>query len=275
MTPFINIFGVEVSTWRIVVLASVAICWVLFLIRSKKLGYAFYPVFLWLLFGLPVGTLGGHLFNKIIPAVFGFNSESYSFTGITVIGSIIACILYSLLYIKYVIKAQPMQLMDAVAFTFPLSTLLGRIGCILNGCCYGTLAPDSLRTSACSILTIKVNSFVPSSQVREEYLNVPVDSIIWNLPLLFMLHSFVILVVTETLYHKREKWNLYPGTVFAATGAMYSGGRFFLEFMRKEGTIHNSILNPWQPAILVLFFVFFAWFCFALYKRHINLSLHK
>ncbi|MEK7742550.1 MAG: hypothetical protein AAB273_02770, partial [Nitrospirota bacterium] len=94
------------------------------------------------------------------------------------------------------------------------------------------------------------------------------------LPLLFMIEAFVILVITEALYHKREKWTLYQGTVFASAGALYSGGRFFLEFMRKEGVVNGTIFNPWHIATLVLFFIFFSWLCFSLYKRAKHLSIH-
>mgnify|MGYP001578924157 FL=1 len=274
MIPFINIGGLEISTWRIVALGSVIICWILFLIRAKKLGYSFYTVFPWLLFALPVGTLGAHLFNKIIPVLAGAESASYSFSGLTVIGSIISVLLYSLLYIKYVMKTPPMQLMDAVAFTFPLSVLLGRIGCLLNGCCYGKIAPDSIKTSFLSIFTLPLDFYIPSSQIRHDYHGMPHDSLVWNLPLLFMLEAFAILVITEIMYHKREKWALYPGTVFASAGALYSGGRFFLEFMRKEGVVSSTIFNPWHIATLVLFFIFFSWLCFSLYKRAKHLSIH-
>ena len=275
MLPSIYFSGLEISTWRLAALGSVVICWILFLIRSKKLGYSFYTVFPWLLFALPVGTLGAHLFNKIIPVLAGAESASYSFSGLTVIGSIISVLLYSLLYIKYVMKTPPMQLMDAVAFTFPLSVLLGRIGCLLNGCCYGKIAPDSIKTSFLSIFTLPLDFYMPSSEVRQAYHDMPLNTLVWNLPLLFMLEAFVILVITEALYHKREKWNLYPGTVFVSAGAMYSGGRFFLEFMRKDEMVGNTIFNAWQLATLVLFLFFSFWLCFSLYRRRQNLSHNK
>ncbi|MBI3378076.1 MAG: prolipoprotein diacylglyceryl transferase [Nitrospirae bacterium] len=275
MLPSIYFGSLEISTWRLAALGSVVICWILFLIRSKKLGYPFYTIFPWLLFALPVGTLGAHLFNKIIPVLAGAESTSYPFSGLTVIGSIISVLLYSLLYIKYVMKIPPMQLMDAVAFTFPLSVLLGRIGCLLNGCCYGKIAPDSIKTSFLSVFTLPLDFYIPSSQIRHDYHGMPHDSLVWNLPLLFMLEAFAILVITEIMYHKREKWALYPGTVFASAGTLYSGGRFFLEFMRKDEMIGNTIFNAWQMATLVLFLFFSLWLCFSLYRRYQNLSRNK
>lgn len=276
MYPHIYIGSLEISTWRLAALGSVVICWILFLIRSKKLGYSFYTIFPWLLFALPVGTLGAHLFNKLIPALAGSPySPSYSFSGLTVIGSIISILLYSLLYIKYVMKTTFMPLMDAVAFTFPLSALLGRIGCLLAGCCYGRVAPESIGASFLSVLTLPLDSYAPSSDARQAYLDMPLHTLVWNLPLLFMLEAFVILVITEILYHKREKWSLHPGTVFASAGVLYSGGRFFLEFMRKDEVAGNAIFNAWQLAILVLFLFFSLWLCFSLYRRRQNLSHNK
>jgi len=276
MLPSIYFGSLEISTWRLAALGSVVICWVLFLIRSKKLGYSFYAIFPWLLFALPVGTLGAHLFNKLIPVLAGSSySSSHSFSGLTVIGSIISILLYSLLYIKYVMKTRPMPLMDAVAFTFPLSVLLGRIGCLLAGCCYGRTAPESTGASFLSVFTLPLDFYMPSSEVRQAYHDMPLHTLVWNLPLLFMMEAFVILVITEALYRRREKWNLYPGTVFASAGALYSGGRFFLEFMRKDEMVGNTIFNAWQLATLVLFLFFSLWLCLSLYRRRQNLSHNK
>ncbi|RJQ41763.1 MAG: hypothetical protein C4550_01060 [Nitrospiraceae bacterium] len=276
MLPSIYFGSLEISTWRLAALGSVVICWILFLIRSKKLGYSFYAIFPWLLFALPVGTLGAHLFNKLIPVLAGSTySPSNSFSGLTVIGSIISILIYSLLYIKYVMKTQPMPLMDAVAFTFPLSVLLGRIGCLLAGCCYGRTAPESIGASFLSAFTLPLDFYTPASEAGQAYHDMPLNTLVWNLPLLFMLEAFVILVITEALYHKREKWNLHPGTVFASAGALYSGGRFFLEFMRKDEMVGNTIFNAWQLATLVLFLFFTFWLCFSLYRRRQNLSHNK
>ena len=56
MYPHIHIGSLEISTWRLAALGSAVICWVLFLIRSKKLGYPFYTIFPWLLFLMALAT---------------------------------------------------------------------------------------------------------------------------------------------------------------------------------------------------------------------------
>ncbi|MDA8174242.1 MAG: prolipoprotein diacylglyceryl transferase [Nitrospiraceae bacterium] len=267
MMPFIRIAGLSISTWRLAVLATVLICWVPLLVRAKRLGYPFHVFFPFVLFALPAGTLGGHLFNKLIPLAFGITKGiEYSLSGLTIIGSIIAVLIYALLYIKFILKAPFMRIMDAAAFTFPLSAALGRVGCLLNGCCFGWPAPAGLR-GPLALLTMPLSFYAPHSDAWNAYPGLPGSFIVWDLPLVFMLQGFAILVITEALYRYRKKLRLYPGTVFAVAGTLYAGGRFFIEFMRNEKTVGGTLLNPWQTASLALFLIFFAWLCGCLYKR--------
>jgi phosphatidylglycerol:prolipoprotein diacylglycerol transferase len=272
MFPVIHIAGLELSAWRVSVLTGVVLCWILFCIRARRQGYSFYAVFFLLLLGLPVGTLGGHLFNKAIPTIVGLDTASYPLSGLTVIGSIVFCLLFSFFYIKHVMKAQPTQFLDAVAFTFPLSILVGRMGCLLAGCCYGKLAPEWIRTSFLSIFTLPADFYVQPSHAWHDYAGLPPDSLIWNLPLFLMINAFLALVVTEIIYRKREKWNLYPGTVIASTCTLYASGRFLIEFIRKAEMIGDTILNPWQLTILLFSFISLFWFSLSLYRRTQHLS---
>jgi phosphatidylglycerol:prolipoprotein diacylglycerol transferase len=271
MFPFIHIGGLSISTWRVVVVDGEVLCWILFLVRARNLGYPFRTVFFWLVLGLPVGALGGHLFNQLIPALTGAGN-SYPFSGLTVIGSIFSCLLFSFFYIKHVMKTPPLPLLDAVAFTFPLSILIGRVGCFFAGCCYGKPAPDSLKASLLSVFTLPVGFYAGSSSAGHDFIGLRPDSLVWDLPLLLMSNALVALVVAETLYRNRERWKLYPGSVFAATGALYAAGRFPLEFLRKEEGAADVLFNPWQLAIAVLFVVFFVWLLAGLYRRSKTIS---
>ncbi|MBI4709828.1 MAG: prolipoprotein diacylglyceryl transferase [Nitrospirae bacterium] len=267
MFPFIHIGSLSISTWRVVVLASLVICWILLLLRAKNLGYPVSKVFIWLMLGLPAATLGGHLFNKLIPFIFETGNTSNSMSGLTIIGSIISGLLYSLLYIKYVMKLSPLHLLDAGAFVFPLSIMLGRMGCLLGGCCYGRAVPESISSSFLSVFTLPVDFYAPPSEAWYAYKDMPHDSHVWNLPLFLMINAFFALIVTETVYRKRKEWGLYPGTVFAAAGALYALGRFPAEFLREEKVVGSTIFNPWQLSIFFLFCMFFIWLCVSIYKR--------
>ena len=271
MQPHIHIGGLELSTWRIVVLAGVLLCWALFLLRAKRLGYSRAPVFFLVLLALPVGTIGGHLVNVLIPVLFGLGWVT-PVSGLTVIGSIVSVLGFSLLYIKYVVKADAMPLLDAAAFTFPLSIMIGRAGCLLSGCCYGKLASDPVRNSLLSVFTVRVDLYAPTSQAWQVLRDWPRGSLIWNLPLMLMLNALFVLITVETLYRNRVRWRLQPGTVMAAACTQYAGGRFFMEFLRRDDLAVGTLFNPWQLAIAALFCGSLIWLCVSLVRRSSTLS---
>jgi prolipoprotein diacylglyceryltransferase len=271
MFPHIHIGGFELSSWRVVVLAGVMLCWVLFLPRAKYLGYSLSSVFFLLVLALPVGTIGGHLVNALIPVIFGLGWVTPA-SGLTVIGSIVSVLGFSLLYIKYVIKTDAMPLLDAAAFTFPLSIMIGRAGCLLSGCCYGKPASDPVRNSLLSVFTIRVDLYAPTSQAWQVLRDWPRGGLIWNLPLMLMMNALFVLITVETLYRNRERWRLYPGTVMAAACTQYAGGRFFMEFLRRDDLSVGTLFNPWQLAVAVLFFASLIWLCLCLIRRSRDLS---
>ena len=273
MFPRIHIGGLELSSWRIVVLAGVLLCWALFLQRARHRGYPIGAVLFLLVLALPAGTLGGHLFNVLIPAVFGLGGAA-SASGLTVIGSIVSVLGFSVLYVKYVIKVDAMPLLDAAAFTFPLSIMIGRMGCLLSGCCYGKPASDLARSSFLSVFTVRGDLYDTTSQAWQVIRDWPRGSLVWNLPLMLLLNALFVLIVTETLYRNRKRWRLYPGTVMAATTTQYAGGRFFMEFLRWDELAGRALFNPWQLAILALFFVSLAWLCVCLVRRSRDMSQH-
>ncbi len=121
--------------------------------------------------------------------------------------------------------------------------------------------------------TLPVGFYVEPTSAWRDYIGVSPDSAAWNLPLLLMINAFLALIAAESLFRNRVEWNLYPGTVFAATSTLYAGGRFFVEFARKEDAVNSSLLNPWQLALLFLFFASFLWLCTSLYSRSQNLTV--
>jgi prolipoprotein diacylglyceryltransferase len=176
-----------------------------------------------------------------------------------VIGSIVVTLAFGAVYIKYVLKTPPLPLLDAAAFTLPLSIGLGRFGCLLNGCCFGMLAPDWARTPLLRAFTIPLHLYAPTSFAGQTLKGtLPGDALLWNLPLLLMFHEAAVLAVTETLYRHRERWRLLPGTVLAAAVAQEAGGRFFLEFLRWDEHVGGTVFNPWQLSVAAIFLVSFA-----------------
>jgi prolipoprotein diacylglyceryltransferase len=84
---------------------------------------------------------------------------------------------------------------------------------------------------------------------------------------MLVLNAFFVLITVETLYRNRVRWRLYPGTVMAAACTQYAGGRFFMEFLRKDDLVVGALFNPWQLAVLALFCISLTWLCVCLVRR--------
>ena len=248
-------------------LCALVLCWFLVLKRTRRLGYPSTQVLVLLVLGLPVGVIGGIWFNRLIPFIFGL--KGLEANGLTVIGSIVCAIAFSAAYIKYVLKTPALPLLDAAAFTLPLSIGIGRFGCLLNGCCFGMLAPDWVKTSLWRTLTIPVRLYTPNSFAGQTLKGtLPGDVLLWNLPLMLMLHELGVLIVAETLYRNRERWGLLPGTVLAAVVAQEAGGRFFLEFLRWDEHVGASAFNAWQLSVAAVCLVSLALLSGRLIRRN-------
>lgn len=253
MHPFIEIAGITISAWRILVMLGGVLSWILILIRAKRLGFSTYPVFLFLVMGLLVGTLGGHIFNFLIPYAVGVGAGANDLLGLTATGSIITGVAFVYAYSKYVLKANPLEFMDMIAFSFPLTVFFGRAGCIASGCCFGRITPEWTTSSFVSFFVIGTDNFIPSTAAWTFYRDA--HEHIWNVPLLLMVNSILALAVAEWLYRSKNRLSLPNGVAFFSTLTVYSLGRFFVEFLREEKTINSSILNPWQSFVLVIFAV--------------------
>jgi phosphatidylglycerol---prolipoprotein diacylglyceryl transferase len=83
--------------------------------------------------------------------------------GIVLYGGIIAGILVFLAFYYLFLKRAGVslwKLADAAAPPLALGIALGRIGCFLNGCCYGHIAPEDCPSAAFPLLTCPAKSVV-------------------------------------------------------------------------------------------------------------------
>jgi phosphatidylglycerol:prolipoprotein diacylglycerol transferase len=124
---------------------------VAFLIRRaevKRLGYQKEPGHKWVglgaLFGAVLGTKVGmilfekpdhlhHLFVQML---------SLDFSGKTIVGALIVSFISVEITKRIVGIEKPTG--DAFALSFLLGTAVGRVGCFLNGCCYGKITESAI-----------------------------------------------------------------------------------------------------------------------------------
>lgn len=156
------------------------------------------------------------------------------------IGSGIALLLFAK---KHSLKLK--AFLDFVITAVPLSHALGRIGCFLNGCCYGKHVESWIS------IPYPPNSHPFAVQVENGDI---LKTAAHSLPLvpvqLFEAGFNILLYIGLVWLFLRKKRD---GSVIAAYLLIYPVGRFFLEFMRGDGRMDAGIFDVAQVVSMALF----------------------
>jgi len=251
MHQFITIFELSIPSWTILALFGVFLCWFLFYFRSRTLGYDYREIFNFFVYGMPVGFIGATSIQYITIFLTGSNQDIGFDGSMTVTGAIISLCIYAYVYSRWILKLNPLAFMDQIAFTFPLTILVGRIGCLFEGCCYG----HAHDLENYSFFTMQVSHYEPASVAYQHYMHIGLDTMqtVWNLPLMMVLASFIVLVGAEVFYKYRIKLKLPNGFIALITLWLYSALRLIIENFRLEDKIELVPFNPWQT---IVFFIF-------------------
>ena len=161
-------------------------------------------------------------------------------------GLLVAC---ASLVIFIRLQKKPLaNVLDVVVTAVPLSHAIGRIGCFLNGCCYG-------RTSgSCVAVTFPHNSIPWSEQLREGLISTEALRSLPVLPSqLFEAGLNLLIFIVMLLLFKRR--NRHPGSQVAAYMMMYSVARFILELSRADERLHFGWFSISQVISLGIFTV--------------------
>lgn len=133
--------------------------------------------------------------------------------GLVFLGGLLAALAVVLVYVRHR-KLNIMRLLDALSPAAAVGYAIGRIGCFLNGCCYG----------------IKIFGFEQPTQIYSS------------------VSGFIIFAVLVHLYNKKK----YDGQIFLFALLLYSTYRFFIEFIRYS-PLHIFIFTPSQLLVIVIF----------------------
>jgi len=160
--------------------------------------------------------------------------------GLTIYGGVLGASLGAWIYSRFSHSFQFSRLADMMAPGIILAQAIGRIGCTLNGCCYG------LETSLpCGVVYTNPDSFAPIGVAVHP---TQIYEIVWNL------------IVFGVLFKLRGR--LKPdGSLFLIYLGLYSLWRFGIGFLR-EGTSFLFGLHQAQIVgiiVLVIAIVFLAW----------------
>ena len=175
--------------------------------------------------------------------------------GIVFYGSVLGGLIAFLAYWR----ARPFPLrptLDAIAPSLALGIALGRIGCFLNGCCYGDQCDPSYPFG----VRFPAQSSPWADQVRHGVLS-PESA--WSLPvhptqLYSTLDGLLLLALLTAFYPLRRK----DGEVMGLLMLTYPVTRFLIERLRNdEGAFFLGMTISQNISVLLLFggFAYWAW----------------
>lgn len=240
MYPIFIRIGDFAIRWYGVMIALAVIIGIIYAHREfKKLGInddTFYDYVIWLII---LGVLGARLFYIL------FNTPLYYFTnplrifyfwegGLSYLGIVVFGYIFSYYYWK---KRGNLfyKVADIASIPLSLGWGIGRIGCTLNGCCYGK--PTGLPFPF-SITFTNPESFAPVGISR--YPTQPILSIL----------GFITFFV---LLRLRKKIKV-DGAIFSLFLVFYSISTFFVEFLRGDHTpIFGLTPSQWGVFPLLIF----------------------
>ena len=143
-------------------------------------------------------------------AIFFFRSSFYALILISIAG----------LIFFFITKKDPMQLFAMLLFSVPLIYAIGKLGCFLNGCCYG------------------IDYSGPLSVVYEKAEKAPLNTFLFPIQLAETVANLIIFIAAMLIYNKKKNirytlpFNLIVCSII----------KFTLDFLRA-GRTHILSLN--------------------------------
>jgi phosphatidylglycerol---prolipoprotein diacylglyceryl transferase len=236
-----TIGSLEVRWYGIMISIGVLSLLLMMLIEAKRLGIKrdIYSIFFW-------GVIGGIVGGRLAYVIFYWEDfmanprQIISFEGLAQNGMVIGIIVAALIYMLATKMrfATLLTFGDAFAVGAPLALGIGRIGCTLNGCCYGMPAPDL----PWAVVYTHPNSIAP--------LGIPMHPT-------QIYHSLWNLIVFAIVWRLRGKFKP-EGTLLFFCFSLYAVGNFGVRFLRAEEPVFWGLREA-QIAELAILAVFLPW----------------
>lgn len=242
MMPLLHVGSLTVRTWSVVVTLAILAAWGLLVRRARGIGLPPVQVLLCAVLAFPVGATGSivmeHTVKLLVSEPNGNVFANPRTGGMTALGAILSVLLFVTGYARLVFREHPGRLLDAAAFTLPMVEAIGRLGCLLNGCCIGRRAPDSFGP-----FTIASSQFVSGTLARDLYPDG--GGLLWNFPFILTIANILVVVVEEITWRKRYSWRLPHGGVLATTITVAAGLRAAAEPTRQAESWLGTNLSVW------------------------------
>jgi len=158
--------------------------------------------------------------------------------GLQLYGGLIPAIIAGAVFLR--LKRLPLgQVADSVAMAFFLGVFFTRIGCFLNGCCFGH--PTDMAWGVRFPAGCAASYFLPGQRLHPT-----------------QLYSALAGLATFGLLLALERWSRKPGVIFSAGLVLYGLGRTILDFFRfyEESNVvmrlDSAVINVNQIVSLAL-----------------------
>lgn len=174
--------------------------------------------------------------------------------GLVFYGGLIASLGTLLLYVK--IKKLPfLKVMDVISPSLALGIAFGRIGCFLNGCCYGDVAGSGVFCAVKFPKTIDMNGMVNGSPVFLHHFEHGLVDLSQNYSLPVhpsQLYSSIACIIIFFILNAFWKYRGKDGNVLLMFGIVYSVYRFCIEFVRDDNIpLFDSLTISQNISIMV------------------------
>jgi len=203
---------------------------------AQKGGYGKDFVLSAALWAIPLGIIGAKLVHVVdsLSYYLAHPTDIADPGGLAIFGAILGGMLG--LYIHCRLRRVPFApFADLAAPGVILAQAIGRVGCTINGCCYG--APSSLPWA---VIWTHPNTYAPLGLAVHP---TQIYELIWDL-LVFAILWWLL------------RGRLRPsGSLFTAYLALYSLGSFLIRFLRGDVSAFAGIFNEGQVISLLVFVV--------------------
>ena len=248
-----TIGSLTVRWYGIMVAVAIITLLVVTLRETKKINISqdlIYSLFLWGIIGGFIGSRLVYLIDQLVTHP-GEPIDIVGFAGLALYGAIGGGLLGVWLYTR--IKKIPFSGLagagDAVAVGAPLAQAIGRVGCTINGCCFGKPSPFHSFPGA---VIYTPREFLPSQYWGVPLYPTQIYFILWNL------------IVFAIIWRLRGK--LKPqGSLFFLYLCLYAAGDFGLRFFRINEPFLWG-LHQGQVISLAILAVFLPWFIIRIRK---------
>ncbi|MDD5093525.1 MAG: prolipoprotein diacylglyceryl transferase [Dehalococcoidia bacterium] len=225
-------YGIMVS---LAVLTGITVPWMLARKEEGTGGITRDQVLSLAIWAVPGGVVGARLIHVIDNwSYYSSNpSDIIGGSGMGIFGAILGGTFTAVAYAR-IKKISVGQMADVGAFGLILAQVVGRIGCILNGCCTGE--PTSLPWGV-----IYTNPNTGADSIAQQTAVHPTHAyeILWDLIVFALMWSM----------RKRVK---PAGALFLIYISAYSAGRFFISFLRTNDTGFLGLQQAQIVSLLVL-----------------------